>query len=119
MTLNGPLHFSCRWPGVVILFRKPDIPFGGRELFWLCQRAVATDYEHETKGESEEKSGGNVRGLWLNCDRKKWTVRQVLKGDEHEWSFWEGPEAEKDWGKSFVQSRWSSRESLVRIFFSV
>jgi hypothetical protein len=34
---------------------KPDLPFGRRELFWWYQRAVATDHEHETKGESEEK----------------------------------------------------------------
>jgi hypothetical protein len=53
MTLNGPLHFFCRWPDVVV--NKPDLPFGGRELFWWCQRAVATDHEPETKGESEEK----------------------------------------------------------------
>jgi hypothetical protein len=26
-----------------------------RELFQWCQKAVAIDHEHETKGESEEK----------------------------------------------------------------
>jgi hypothetical protein len=34
---------------------KLDLPFGGWELFWWCQRAVVTDHEHATKGESEEK----------------------------------------------------------------
>jgi hypothetical protein len=34
---------------------KPDLPFGGRKLFWWCQRAVAIDHEHETKEESKEK----------------------------------------------------------------
>jgi hypothetical protein len=42
------------WVGLYFL-DKPDLPFGGWELFWWCQRAVATDHEHETKGESEEK----------------------------------------------------------------
>jgi hypothetical protein len=34
---------------------KLDLPFGGREFFWCCQRAMVTDHEHETKEESEEK----------------------------------------------------------------
>jgi hypothetical protein len=64
---------------------------------------VVTDHEHETKGErakkSEERieeSGGNVRGFWLNCDREEWTAIEELEGAEHEWSFWKGPEAEKN-----------------------
>jgi hypothetical protein len=52
MTLNGSLHFSCRW---LYFLGKPDLPFGGRELFRWCQRAVVTENEHVTKGESEEK----------------------------------------------------------------
>jgi hypothetical protein len=43
-----------------------------------------------------EESGGNVRGFWLNRDREEWKAIEELKGAEHEWSFWEGPEAEKD-----------------------
>jgi hypothetical protein len=46
---------------------KPDLPFGGRELFWWCQRAVATVHEHATKGERKkgkeriEESGENKK----------------------------------------------------------
>jgi hypothetical protein len=43
-----------------------------------------------------EESGGNVRGFWLNHDREKWTAIEELKGAEHERSFREGPEVEKD-----------------------
>jgi hypothetical protein len=43
-----------------------------------------------------EESGGNVRGFWLNCDREEWMAIEELEGAEHEWSFWEGPEMEKD-----------------------
>jgi hypothetical protein len=43
-----------------------------------------------------EESGRNVRGSWLNCDREEWTAIEELEGAEHEWSFWKGPEAEKD-----------------------
>jgi hypothetical protein len=43
-----------------------------------------------------EESRGNVRELWLNHDRKEWMAIEELEGAEHEWSFWEGPEAEKD-----------------------
>jgi hypothetical protein len=43
-----------------------------------------------------EESGGNVRGFWLNRDREEWTAIEELKGPEHERSFREGPEAEKD-----------------------
>jgi hypothetical protein len=42
------------WLWLYVL-NKPDLPFGGRKLFRWCQRAVAIDYEHETKRESEEK----------------------------------------------------------------
>jgi hypothetical protein len=47
---------------------KPDLPFGGRELFWWCQRAVAIDHEHETNEEKNneerlEESGGKARGF--------------------------------------------------------
>jgi hypothetical protein len=71
MTLNGLLYFSCRWPDVVVLFNKSDLPFGGRVLFWWCQRAVAIGHEHETKErvkkgkERIEESGGNLGGIWL------------------------------------------------------
>jgi hypothetical protein len=34
---------------------KPDLPLGGRELFRWCQRAVAIDHGHDTKGESGDK----------------------------------------------------------------
>jgi hypothetical protein len=43
-----------------------------------------------------EESGGNVRGFWLNRDREEWTDIEELEGAEHEWSFREGPEVEKD-----------------------
>jgi hypothetical protein len=43
-----------------------------------------------------EESGGNVRGFWLNHDREELTAIEELEGAEHEWSFWDGPEAEKD-----------------------
>jgi hypothetical protein len=34
-------------------------------------------------------------GIWLNCDREERVAIEELEGDEHEWSFWKGPEAEK------------------------
>jgi nitrate/TMAO reductase-like tetraheme cytochrome c subunit len=46
--------------------------------------------------EKIEESEGNVRGFWLNCDREEQTAIEELKGAEHEWSFQEGLEAEKD-----------------------
>jgi hypothetical protein len=53
--------------------------------------------ERAKKSEEKiEKSGGNVRGLWLNHDREEWTAVEELKGAEQEWPFWEGLEAEKD-----------------------
>jgi hypothetical protein len=53
--------------------------------------------ERAKKGKERiEESGGNVRGLWLNRDKKEWMAIEDLKGAEHEWSFWEGPEAETD-----------------------
>jgi hypothetical protein len=45
-----------------------------------------------------EESEGNVRGFWLNHDSEEWMVIEELKGAEHEWSFWEGPEVGKDKG---------------------
>jgi hypothetical protein len=52
--------------------------------------------KERAKSEKIEESGGNVRGLWLNRDREEWTAIEELKGARHEWSFWEGLEAEKD-----------------------
>jgi hypothetical protein len=43
-----------------------------------------------------EESERNVRGFWLKGNREEWMAREELKGAEHEWSFWKGPEAEKD-----------------------
>jgi hypothetical protein len=43
-----------------------------------------------------EESGGNVRGFWLNCDWEEQMAIEELEGAEHEWSFWKGPETEKD-----------------------
>jgi hypothetical protein len=53
--------------------------------------------EREKKSEERiEDSGRNVIGLWLNRDREEWTAVMELKGAEHESSFCEGPEVEKD-----------------------
>jgi hypothetical protein len=46
------------------------------------------------KGRVEER-GGNIGGLWLNCDREKQLAIEELEGAEHKWSLWESPEAEK------------------------
>jgi hypothetical protein len=43
-----------------------------------------------------EESGRNDRGFWLNHDREEQMTIKELQGAEHEWSFWKGPEAEKD-----------------------
>jgi hypothetical protein len=81
---------------------EADLPFGGRELFWWCQKTVVTDHEHEPKEREKkseeriEESGRNVRGSWLICDREEQMAIEELKGAKHEWSFWEGPEAVKD-----------------------
>jgi hypothetical protein len=62
---------------------------------------VGTDHENTTKGERAKKSekrieesGGNVRGFWLNCDRKEQPTIEELEGVDHKWSFWEGLEVE-------------------------
>jgi hypothetical protein len=52
--------------------------------------------ERMKKGkERVQERGENVGGLWLNCDREKWTAIEELKGAEHKWSLWESPEVEK------------------------
>jgi hypothetical protein len=43
-----------------------------------------------------EESRGNLRGFWLNRGREEWTAIEELEGAEHEWSFREGLETEKD-----------------------
>jgi hypothetical protein len=71
--------------------------FGGVRGLWEL-----TDHEHGPKERAKksveriEESGGNVRGLCLSHDRKEWMAIEELKGAEHEWSFWEGSETEKD-----------------------
>jgi hypothetical protein len=60
---------------------KPDLPFGGWELFWWCQRLwqlIMGTRPKERAKKSEEKieeSGGNVRELWLNHDKKEWSSK--------------------------------------------
>jgi hypothetical protein len=53
--------------------------------------------ERVKKGKERiEERGGNVGGLWLDCDRKKQMAIEELKGAEHKWSLWESLEVEKD-----------------------
>jgi hypothetical protein len=58
--------------------------------------------ERAKKGKERfEESGGNVGGIWLNCDREEQMAIEELEGAEHEWSFWKGPEALGNRGNKF------------------
>jgi hypothetical protein len=69
--------------------------FGGVRGLWQLIMSMRPKEREKKNEEKIEENGGNVRGLWLNHDRKKWTAIQELKGAEHKWSLWESPEAEK------------------------
>jgi hypothetical protein len=76
---------------------KPDLPFGGgvRGL-WQLIMSMRPKKKAKKSEERIEESRENVRGFWLSHDREEQMAIEELKGVEHEWSFWEGPEAEKD-----------------------
>jgi hypothetical protein len=76
--------------------------------------------ERVKKGKERiEERGGNVGGLWLNHDREKRTAIEELEGAEHSGLFGRARSRRRAKGKSFVQSRWSLRESLIKAFLSV
>jgi hypothetical protein len=70
--------------------------FGGVRGLWQLIMSMRPKERVKKSEERIEESGGNVRGFWLNPDREERTAIEELEGAEHEWSFWGGPEAEKD-----------------------
>jgi hypothetical protein len=93
--------------------------FGGvRRLWQLIMRMRPKDSMKKSE-ERIEESGGNVRGSWLNHDREEQMAIEELKGLSVSGLFGRPQKQRRTRGRSFVQSRWSSKESLVRVFFSV
>jgi hypothetical protein len=66
-------------------------------MLWELIMSMRPKERAKKSEERIEESGGNVRGFWLNCGREEKMAIEELKGAEHEWSFWEGPEVEKDY----------------------
>jgi hypothetical protein len=62
-----------------------------------------------------EESGGNVREYWLRSRQPQ----RTSKGLSMSGLLGRAQRRRRTRGRSFVQSRWSLRESLVRVFFSV
>jgi hypothetical protein len=78
---------------------KPDLHleggsyFGGVRGLWQLIMTMRPKERVKKGKERIDESGGNVGAIWLNHDREEWVAIEELKGTQHEWSFWNGPQA--------------------------